>query len=162
MTYCRRQGQPSKVPSVPSTFSELEALGTEDLAAAVTDEERYTKIVRDLMAASNVVQVGVWRHPLLLLHVMCGLHLFPELGTWSGPVWLMTAFSDLWEPMPVNGTQLKTPGSIWQGALGAPGISLENRDMGGALLLVDSIWGTLLECSSALPAQHAECGEQGS
>lgn len=69
-TYCRRQGQPSKVPSVPSTFSELEALGTEDLAAAVTDEERYTRIVRDLMAASNVVQVGVWCQPLLLLHAM--------------------------------------------------------------------------------------------
>ena len=55
---------------MPSTFSELDALGTEDLAAAVTNEERYTQIVRDLMAASNVVQVGVWRQPQLLLHVV--------------------------------------------------------------------------------------------
>ena len=91
---------------MPSTFSELEALGTQDLAAAVTDEERYTQIVRDLMAASNVVQVGVWRQPLLHSHVVCGLHLFLGLVNWSGPVCLTTAFGDLEEPMPVNGTQL--------------------------------------------------------
>ena len=78
-TYCRRQGQPSKVPSVPNTFSELEVLGTEDLAAAVTDEERYTQIVRELMAASNVVQVGVWRQPDCSC-MSCGLPLFLGAG----------------------------------------------------------------------------------
>ena len=149
---------------MPSTFSELEALGTQDLAAAVTDEERYTQIVRDLMAASNVVQVGVWRQPLLHLHFVCGLHLCPELVKWSGLVCRTTAFSDLgrahasqWHSA-VNLPDM--PGPICQGPLVEPGHISESRAMRGALLLVDSIWGNLL-CSSAHPAQHAASGKQG-
>ena len=125
-TYCRRQGQPSKVPSVPSTFSELEALGTEDLAAAVTDEERFSQIVRDLMAASNVVQVGVWRQPNWAC-MSCGLSLFPELVTVSGPVCLTTASSNLGN-FQVAGASASpwrsamnlrdVPGAIWQGSTG--------------------------------------------
>lgn len=52
-------------------------------------------------------------------------------------------------------------GPSGKGPLDEPGRLLDSRGMGGGLLLADSIWGTLLQCSSALPAQHSESGEQG-